>query len=78
MAKDAKKRVQEVAAAAEEQGFQVSRTKGGHYVFRTAEGAWVTNMPATPGNNAGRSVENDVARLRRAGFVDRRKGQRGK
>lgn len=82
MAKDGAKQVKAIIDALEaDPRFEVGRTKSGHYVVRTAAGEWVANLPSTPGNDARRSVLNDLARLKRAGFawpVPKGKGQRGK
>ena len=79
MANDAAKLVKAITDEAERQGFDVRRPgrdgNGKHQknqhikVYLPNGGAWITNFPLTPGNDARRSVLNSLAPLKRAGFV---------
>lgn len=52
--------------ALEEQGFEVTRTKRGHYEVRK-DGRRVATMAGTPSDHRG--IRNAIAYLRKAGFV---------
>jgi predicted RNA binding protein YcfA (HicA-like mRNA interferase family) len=49
----------------EEQGFEVTQTRNGHYRIRK-DGRWVAIMAGTPSDR--RAWLNAIAQLRRAGF----------
>jgi predicted RNA binding protein YcfA (HicA-like mRNA interferase family) len=51
--------------ALEDQGFEVVRSKGNHYVVKL-DGRRVATLASTPSDS--RSLRNGIAALRRAGF----------
>lgn len=50
-----------------DQGFQVRRTRKGHYMVKKG-GTPVTTISGTPSDRNG--LKNSLAQLRRAGFID--------
>ncbi|MBT1003954.1 hypothetical protein KIH31_15290 [Paenarthrobacter sp. DKR-5] len=62
MDKDTRKLIRKLTR----QGFDVRRTRGGHFAVRAA-GVQVTVLAGTASD--WRSTRNDLARLRRAGFT---------
>lgn len=59
------KDLRKIIRALEEQGFDVTRTRKGHWqVF--LDGIWVTTLPGTPSD--WRSFRNALAAAKRAGF----------
>lgn len=57
--------VRRIVRAAESQGFDVTQTTRGHYLFRK-EGVFICDLSGTPGS--GRELLNKLARLRKAGL----------
>lgn len=53
--------------ALEAQGFDVERTRKGHWLVRNADGLAVATIAGTASDH--RSLANVIARLRRAGFI---------
>jgi predicted RNA binding protein YcfA (HicA-like mRNA interferase family) len=51
-------------------GYDIAKGKGGHIAVVNAQGKRVATLPATPGK--GRSVENNIALLRRLGVLGRK------
>lgn len=49
-----------------EQGFDVQRTRKGHFTVRTADGEYVTTLAGTPSDSRG--TKNALSALRRHGF----------
>lgn len=58
--------LRKLLAALEEQGFDVERTKSGHWLVRNAEGLAVATIAGTPSDHRG--LRNTISRLRRAGL----------
>lgn len=61
------KELRELIGLLIEQGFDVHRTKGGHYTVRKA-GQYVVTLAGTPSEHRG--SKNARAALRRHGFAD--------
>ena len=58
--------VERIVKAARDQGFGVTRTTRGHYLFRDQEGNFICDLSGTPSSS--REITNKLARLRRAGL----------
>ncbi|MFF2184594.1 hypothetical protein [Streptomyces sp. NPDC058155] len=61
------KEVRDLIKRVEAQGFEVTRTKKGHYMVRKG-GEPVTIISGTPSDH--RSLKNSKAHLKRAGYID--------
>lgn len=61
------KEVRDLIRRAEEQGFQVKRTRRGHYMIKK-DGKPVTTVSGTPSDRD--SLKNCLAQLKRAGFIN--------
>lgn len=73
--KSSNREVEKILAAVERQRdaggqaeFEVRQLRSGHYAVHAAGGAWITNFPGSPGNDARRSILNSLGPLKRAGF----------
>lgn len=53
-----------------DEGYEVMRTKGGHYAVRSARGNLIYSLPSTPGR--GRAISNLRASLIRIGVLPRK------
>ncbi len=55
-----------IVRAARSQGFGVTQTTRGHYLFYTADGTFVCDLSGTPGSD--RETINKIQKLRKAGL----------
>ncbi|KFK87811.1 hypothetical protein IX27_18115 [Streptomyces sp. JS01] len=61
------KEVRDLIKKVEAQGFEVTRTKKGHWMVKK-NGVGVTTIPGTASDH--RSLKNVKAQLKRAGYID--------
>jgi hypothetical protein len=58
--------VGKIVKAAESQGFGVTRTTRGHYLFFAPDGTFICDLSGTPGSD--REIVNKINKLRKAGL----------